>query len=38
MRYGIRNKDKIMASLKEVNNQLITTTGCKIIFPVRYEW
>lgn len=32
-----RDKDKILEILKEVNGQVITTKGCKIIFPVRFE-
>ena len=31
-----RDADKIKDILKEVDNQVITTKGCKIIFPVRF--
>lgn len=32
-----RDADKIREILKEVNGQLITTKGCKVIIPVRWE-
>lgn len=32
-----RDADKIKGILKEINNQVITTQGCVITFPVRFE-
>ena len=34
---AIRDANKIKEILREVNGQVITTAGCKVVFPVRYE-
>lgn len=34
---AIRDAEKIKSILKEAGKKVVTTSGCKIIFPVRYE-